>query len=138
LIYGNLEVIKYIIEQNKFNLNDKPLINSIYIKSDFKQNKARNDPSKELEENYLNFNVPCQILAAISGNVELFKLVAEKVTDIQALGHCFLTKKKMNSLWTNAIGAACYFTNFDIVKYILDNNVGINLMTISKGFKRQK
>jgi hypothetical protein len=101
------------------------LINSIYIKYDFKQNKIRNDPSKELEENYLNFNVPCHILAAISGNLEIFKLVVEKVTDFQSVGHCFLTKKKMNSLWTNTLGAASYFTNFDIVKFILDNNLGI-------------
>jgi hypothetical protein len=65
--------------------------------------------------------MPYIIQAAVVGSVKFFEVLLSKGADISVSGYVSLTKKKMNCLISNVLGAATFFGNVDMVKYLIEN-----------------
>ena len=121
-MYQNAEICSYILDNNKINVKDIPNINSSLVKSDFKKN-PNTDVSKEFKENYIDVEMPYIIQASVGGNVKIFELLVSKGADVFVVGHISLSRKKKNSFVNNILGAASFFGNVSLVKYILENKI---------------
>ena len=78
---------------------------------------------KEISENYIDIDIPYLILAAVGGDLTIFQSILNKGADPLLTGHIALSRKKKNAFNSNILGAAAYFGNHDLIKYILDKNI---------------
>ncbi len=74
--------------------------------------------------------MPYLIQAAVVGSVKIFEVLLSKGADISVSGYVSLTKKKMNCLITNVLGAATFFGNVDMVKYFIENKDKLSKITL--------
>lgn len=81
--------------------------------------------SEKDKEMFLTVKVPFNIIAATSGDIDIFHLVKEKGANLNATGHICLSKKQKNSVISNILGAAAYYGRSDLTDYILKKHSGI-------------
>jgi hypothetical protein len=127
-LYRNFEIFKYILDSGKVNVKENPLVSSSLIKSNLREKTS--DINKEVRENYIDIEMPYLIQAAVVGSVKIFEVLLSKGADISVSGYVSLTKKKMNCLITNVLGAATFFGNVDMVKYFIENKDKLSKITL--------
>jgi len=74
---------------------------------------------------FTSVTVPFSILAATSGDIDIFHYVKEKGGNLNANGHICLSKKQKNSVISNILGTAAYYGRSDLTDYILKKHQGI-------------
>ena len=135
ILYQNFEIFKYIIENNKINVKDNPTVNSSLVKSDYKRKSS--EVIKELKDHYIDLEMPYVMIAAVGGSVKILESLLSKGADVNSSGYVSLSRKKKNAFISNALGAAAYFGNLDMVKYLIETkpSIDLNFKTIEKSSK---
>ena len=98
--------------------------------------------SNEIKD-FIEVKIPYVIQAAIGGNIDIFKNVykytKQKSLNIESV--IGLTNKQKNAFTSNILGAAIYYNNSKMVKYILDNyrqEIDLNFKSIEKKGRRNR
>jgi len=81
--------------------------------------------SEKDKEMYTSVKVPFNIIAATSGDIDIFHFVKEKGANLTTTGHICLSKKQKNSVISNILGAAAYYGRSELTDYILKKHSGI-------------
>lgn len=80
--------------------------------------------SEKEKEIYSSVIVPYNIIAATSGDIDIFHFVKEKGGNLATTGHIALSKKQKNSVISNILGAAAYYGRSELTDYILKKHSG--------------
>lgn len=120
ILYQNVEIFKALLEKNQINFKELIKVNSSVIRSDMRFNT---ELKKEISENYNDVEIPYLILAAAGGDLTIFQSILNKGGDALLTGHVALSRKKKNSFNSNILGAAAYFGNHELIKFIFDKNI---------------
>jgi len=125
LLFGNLYVVKHLVNKEFVNFKEPISLNAYYVSNDYLNETRRKSENKD---SYSTIYCPVIILAAISGNVEMIKYLSTLGVDIHVFGQIALSKKKKNSVISNIIGACAYYGRHELLKYLLENFKGKYLL----------
>ena len=95
------------------------------------------------KENYLQVELPMIILAAIGGDIDIYKYLLDQGVNSSTLGHIGLSRKLKNSVISNVIGASAFYGRINLLHYILEKSANskkleINQKTIEKKSKTKQ
>jgi hypothetical protein len=83
------------------------------------------------------------ILAAIGGDIDIYKYLLDQGVNSSTLGHIGLSRKLKNSVISNVIGASAFYGRINLLHYILEKSANskkleINQKTIEKKSKTKQ
>ena len=140
IFHKNFEIIKYMVEKFNITENDSPFMSALSFynsilpdNSELKLNDSR--------ENYNMIQCPFVIMSGIGGDVEIFKYLLEKklISNLKETGIIALSKKLKNSVYSNIIGACCYYGKKELLEFLLKKyKFDLNCVTTEKKSKSGK
>lgn len=123
----NFKVVEYMFENFGIDLGGSLELSPNMISSEILQDQGPNPKnlfSEKDKEMYSSVIVPYNIIAATSGDIDIFHFVKEKGANLATTGHICLSKKQKNSVISNILGAAAYYGRSDLTDYILKKHSG--------------
>lgn len=80
-----------------------------------------NPSHKENKDLYIKIECYPLIVAALAGDLDIFKYIIETGANREVAGFVTFTKNKIKGIYTNIIGAAAFGANYLILRYIRKN-----------------
>jgi hypothetical protein len=121
----------------KYQFEHVSQVNPATIKNERPNKLSSENIGQENKEQYSEVDCPLIIQAAIGGDLEIFKYILTlNPTSINLIGHATLSRKNKNSVMTNVLGAAAYYSNVNLVHYILEKHIAVSSVNIN--FKAQE
>ena len=85
----------------------------------------------ENKENYQDVECPVAILAAIGGDIDIYKYLTDRGVNCSSVGHIGLSKKLKNSVISNVIGASAFYGRINLLHFILEKTASFTKLDIN-------
>lgn len=133
-----------MIEKFNIDLHQSVSVNAALFNCEYLTDPT-NKSQKVIEnkENYLQVECPITILAAIGGDIDIYKYLLDRGVNSSGSAHIGLSRKLKNSVISNVIGASAFYGRINLLHYILEktrssNRLDINQKTIEKKSKTKQ
>ena len=140
IFHQNFEIVKMLYEKFHIMDNETPYINALSFYNSILPENSKYKLTDQ-KENYLDIFCPFGLMAAIGGDIEIFKYLYTNnlIPDINIQGNIGLSKKSKNIFSSNMIGACSYYGKYNLLEYLLKNyrrDLDINFNTTEKKSKK--
>ena len=140
IFHQNFEIVKMLYEKFHIMDNETPYINALSFYNSILPENSKYKLTDQ-KENYIDIFCPFGLMAAIGGDIEIFKYLYTNnlIPDINIQGNIGLSKKSKNIFSSNLIGACCYYGKSNLLEYLLKNykkDLDINFNTTEKKSKK--
>jgi len=130
-----------MVEKFNFDLSRNVNINAAMFSIELSSDPT--NKSQKPKENYLDVECPVAILAAIGGDIDIYKYLIDRGVNCSSVGHIGLTKKLKNSLISNVIGACALYGRINLLHFILEKTASsmkldINHKSVEKKSKTKQ
>ena len=140
IFHQNFEIVKMLYEKFHIMDNETPYINALSFYNSILPENSKYKLTDQ-KENYIDIFCPFGLMAAIGGDIEIFKYLYTNnlIPDINIQGNIGLSKKSKNIFSSNLIGACSYYGKSNLLEYLLKNykkDLDINFNTTEKKSKK--
>ena len=109
----------------KFNMDPHQIVNinaALFNCEYFSDPTNKSQKPAENKENYLQVECPLIIIAAVGGDIDIYKFLVDRGVNQNVLGYIGLSKKSKNSVISNLIGACAFYGRIDLLHYLLEKS----------------
>jgi len=107
----------------KFNIDPHQNVNinvALFNCEYFSDPTNKSQKPAENKENYLQVECPLIIIAAVGGDIDIYKFLVDRGANQTTLGHVGLSRKSKNSVISNLIGACAFYGRIELLHYLLE------------------
>jgi hypothetical protein len=128
-----------MVEKFQIDLNQNVNLNAALFNIEYLSDHSnKSQKPAENKENYLEVACPMTILAAIGGDIDIYKYLLDRGVNSTNLGHIGLSRKLKNSVISNVIGASAFYGRINLLHYILEKTASSTRLDINQKSSEKK